>query len=507
MKLFFEKSDSLYKIFKTLEKINTQKTIHIYIDPEHSFFENERWWKQVKELFERRWIDWYFITKNDKSKYFFQSVWLKIIHQEKSKILKALNIMYLFFFNIKKFHLLAYNKKSYVFYVVFGFEVLFVLWVFYMLYSLILPSSKIEIKPSQQIESIIYNFRYYPKQDAQLTTNSRFINIPIYSWIISYKYELSISTKNIKYIQNPSRWQIKIINKTEKKYSFVPKTRFVTDDWVLFQTITRTEIPAWSEKQPSETIIKVSAMEKDENWIFIWERGNLPIGTQLYIKNLSQSLYLKKIYAEVYSSIQWWKLNTQLTVSQKDIDILSWRLNNYITQNKKDIISQNFEIKDWILIWFNDTISTNVKELVIENKSWDQSSTIKWYIIADLNFYYTNRDDIAEWFSKHISQRPSEKSKLITIDKNTLVFFDNIQKEWNIIIIPTKIDIIQWYDFAKDINWILDDLKTNIVWKTKEEVQKITLSYPEIAWVNIKIRPPWYNAIPKLKSRISFIFK
>lgn len=507
MKLFFEKSDSLYKIFKTLEKVNSQKTIHIYIDPEHSFFENERWWKQMKELFEKRWIDWYFITKNDISKYFFQSVWLKIIHQEKSKILKTLNVIYLFLFNIKKFHLLAYNRKNYIFYVVFWFEVLFVLWIFYVLYSLILPSSKVELKSAQQVESIIYNFRYYTPDETEIMKNSRFINIPIYSWTITYKYELSISTKNIKYIQNPSRWEVKLINKTEKKYSFVPQTRLVTDDWIVFQTSNRNEIPAGSEENPSETIIKIKAMEKDENWIFIWERWNLNTWTLLYIKNLSQSLYLKKIYAQVENPIFWWKLSSQWTVSQADIDMLSWRLISYINQNKKDIISKNFEIEWWILIWFNDLISNQIKQIVIENKTWDQTSTIKWYIIADINFYYTYRDNISQWFSKHISQRPSEKSKLITIDKNTLVFFEDIKKEWDVIVIPTKIDIIQWYDFSKDINWILEDIKTKIVSKDKEYAEKTILSYPEIAWTDIKIRPPRYNTLPKLKSRIEFIFK
>ena len=124
-----------------------------------------------------------------------------------------------------------------------------------------------------------------------------------------------------------------------------------------------------------------------------------------------------------------------------------------------------------------------------------------------MNFHYILRDDLIKWFGKYISQRPSEKSKFVTIDKNSLVFFDNTKKEWNVIIIPTKIDIIQWYDFTKDINWILEDIKTNIVSQNKEEAQKMIMSYPEVAWVTIKIRPPRYSTLPKLKSRINFIFE
>jgi hypothetical protein len=43
MKFFFAKTDSLYKIFKTLEKIPSQKAVQMFIDPEHPFFENQ-WW-------------------------------------------------------------------------------------------------------------------------------------------------------------------------------------------------------------------------------------------------------------------------------------------------------------------------------------------------------------------------------------------------------------------------------------------------------------------------------
>jgi hypothetical protein len=41
MKFFFTKTDSLYKIFKSLEKIPSHKNVEIFIDPEHSLFDNE----------------------------------------------------------------------------------------------------------------------------------------------------------------------------------------------------------------------------------------------------------------------------------------------------------------------------------------------------------------------------------------------------------------------------------------------------------------------------------
>ena len=169
MKLFFLKDNSLYKIFKTLEKVPNNKTVHIYIDPEHAFFDNERRGKQLQEIIHEKKLKAFFVTKTEKARNFFQKIGLEVIHQEKHKILKALNLMYLFFFNIKNFHLQMYAKKNYIFYAIFGFETAFFLIILYLLYSLILPSTIITIIPANQVENIIYNFRYYAQSDTEYT--------------------------------------------------------------------------------------------------------------------------------------------------------------------------------------------------------------------------------------------------------------------------------------------------------------------------------------------------
>lgn len=74
MKIFFLKDHSLYKIFKTLEKVQKNKTVHIYIDPEHAFFENERWGKQIQEILDKKKLNAFFITKNERNKKFFQKL-------------------------------------------------------------------------------------------------------------------------------------------------------------------------------------------------------------------------------------------------------------------------------------------------------------------------------------------------------------------------------------------------------------------------------------------------
>jgi len=243
MKLFFLKEHSLYKIFKTIEKIPNGRTIHIHIDPEHSFFDNEWRGNQIKELLAKKQIIASFITKTERARYFFASLGLPVIHQEKHKIIQFGWLIYDFFFNIKKFYLQVHAKKNYIFYVVFSFEILFVLLILYLLYSLILPSAQIRITPSNQVENVIYNFRYYPATDVEYPKYSRYLSIPFVSQYVDYKYDLTVNVANIKYVQHPSQGTVVLYNKIAKEFSFLKDTKFVTSDGRMFTATEPFKIP------------------------------------------------------------------------------------------------------------------------------------------------------------------------------------------------------------------------------------------------------------------------
>jgi hypothetical protein len=88
------------------------------------------------------------------------------------------------------------------------------------------------------------------------------------------------------------------------------------------------------------------------------------------------------------------------------------------------------------------------------------------------------------------------------VDENSLAFFKNLKTETGVLVIPTKVSVFQSYDFTRDINGILSDIKARIAGLTTDKAKDIVVSYPEIAGVKITIRPPWYTTISKLKSRI-----
>ena len=265
MKFYFAKTESLYKIFKTLERIPPQKAAEIFIDPEHSFFENQRWGKEALNIIKNRNLNITFLAEKPSSRTYFQQIGAQVQYKEERLILKVLKTISLFLFDIKKFHLHTYNKQKYLFYMVFFFEILAGLGIVWLLFLLILPSASITLKISQQTENIIYNFRYYPASDQQYLGAIKQLSIPYYTGKVDYEYTLSISTENIKHIINPSAGNVKIYNKTPNELKLVSNTRFVTPDGLTFLTREPIVVPPAINGSTSELKVKLYAAEYDES--------------------------------------------------------------------------------------------------------------------------------------------------------------------------------------------------------------------------------------------------
>ena len=515
MKFFFAKTDSLYKIFKSLEKIPSHRNVEIFIDPEHALFDNEWRCQQIKDIIDKNKIDATFVTKNKKNRDYLNSVWLKTNLVKEKHIQKAINLFYLFFFNIKKFHLQTYESKKYLFILIFFFEILLILWILRFIISLIVPSANITIQASESTETIIYNVRYYPHDDPRAATETRFLYVPFYTGALNYKHELTISTANSKYISNPSHGEIKIYNKKDQEYTIVRNTQFNTSDGLIFRAVDDFVLPAWTEKHPSETIITVKADEYDNNWELIGIRWNIPFKTLMYITKLEESSITKDIWAESIENFYWRDTESIGTVTDKDIQQLKDKLTNQVYTKKMQVVSENFPIESWFLLPFETITTTTFNNIEIPQLSGDNIPTIKWTAYVTYNYIYVLRSDLYQIFMTYVNERQSENDLTVKIDQNSLQFLkdsnttnnDEIKKIWKTYSISTQINVVHTYDFEKDPKQILSEIKNKIAWMDVNDARNYILSSFDEIW-SVKISVPlWYNSIPVIKSRIKFTNK
>lgn len=508
MKFFFLKTDSLYKIFKTLEKIPSQKAVQIFIDPEHPFFENQWRGKQLQDLIKERNLNITFLAEKESNKKYFQQLGLKVYYEEEKPIVKILKTVSLFLFDFKRFHLHAFNntqtKQKYLFYMVFFFEALAGVALIWLLFLFVLPSAKVTLKVAQNTEDIIYNFRYYPSGDVSYQGVIKQISIPYFTWNLDYAYQLAISTENIQHIINPSAGFVKIYNKTSNNLNLLANTRFVTSDGLTFLSKSPITIPAGLKNNPSELKIRLYADETDEQGVLMGVRGNIPKGTRMTIKNIKDSFYLGQIWAEAIEPFTWGSATALGTISEKDKQLLSEKIKNGVYADKLNIVAKEFKLQDAMILMFDDLIKTTFHSLSVDGKIGERATSLKGRAQVSFDFLYIKWSDIVQAFTSYVQQRQSDSIQLISINPNTLAFIQDMKwaVENQVFVIPTKVTILQGYDFDKDLKGIIPAIKEAIAGKSLEEARKIILQYSEIASVKIDLSLMQGNELPNVKSRI-----
>ena len=515
MKFFFLKTDSLYKIFKALEKIPSRRDVEIFIDPEHNLFDNERRWQQIKEIIDKNQIKAVFVTKNKKNREYYQAVWLNVNYEREKRVEQFMNKLYLFFFNIKNFHLHTYENKKYLFILIFVLEILLILWILWFVISLIIPSANIVIKPSESSETIIYNVRYYPNNDPHAEVETRFLYVPFYTWQIDYKHDLSISTANSKYITNPSHGKVKVYNKLSQEYVLVKNTKFVTEDGLIFLAENDFVLNPGSEEVPSETVIEVKANENDNAWELIGIRWNIKFKTPMLIQNLDESFLAKDIWAESIENFYWWESESVWSVTSGDIEQLKQKLIEQVYANKMAIVIENLPNTWWFVLPFDTITTTTFNDIEVEQSDGDNSPIIRWTAYVTYHYNYVMWEDIYQIFMTYVTERPFENSLIVKINSWTLQFLKNsdttnnieIKKTWRVFTIPTQVDVVQTYDFRSDPKQILSDIKDKIAWLDVDDARNYILSTYDEIW-SVKISTPlWYRSIPIVKSRIKISYK
>ena len=508
MKFFFLKTDSLYKIFKTLEKVPSQKAVQIFIDPEHPFFENQWRGKQLQDLIKERNLNITFLAEKESNRKYFQQLGLQVHYEEEKPIIKMLKTLSVFLFDFKRFHLHAFagtqTKQKYLFYMVFFFEALAGIGLVWFLFLSILPSAKVTLKVAQNTEDIIYNFRYYPAENTGYSGTIKQISIPYFKWSLNYNYQLAISTENIQHIIDPSAWFVKIYNKTSNAINLLANTRFVTHDGLTFLSKAPITIPAWLKNNPSELKIRLYADETDEQGLLMGVRGNVPKGTKMTIKNIKDSFYLGQIWAEAIEPFTWGRMTALGTISEKDRETLSEKIKNGVYKDKLNIVSKEFNLQDALVLMFDELIKTKFHSLSVDGKIGERATSLRGMAQVSFDFFYLKWSDIVEAFTSYVQQRQSDSIQLISINPNTLAFIQDMKwiTDNQVFMIPTKVTILQGYDFQKDIKWIIPSIKEAIAGKTVEEARKIILQYSEIASVKIDLGLMQGGEIPTVKSRI-----
>ena len=510
MKLRFSSSDSIYKIFSTLEKLLPWKRVDIVIEEGHPIFDNIWRGLQLKDLLNKKKISYNFVPQSGSQQKYFEEAGLQIKTQKKfepwwqkwfkSKLAKSPSIS-------------LPPKGTYRFYIVLLLELLLVGFVLKFFIWMLNVSAYVYLKPSFEVKDYVYPFLFYQNNlDVDKFVASKdVIYMPYYTGKLQRKLDLSMPVEDVKYISQKAVGVLKIQNYTPISYPLRATTRFVTDDGLVFRSKHWVNIPGGTTANPWVAYVEVQADDYDENGHIIGVRGNIGTWTRLYIRNLKVSFADKKIIAYPTKPFKWGKTQKQWTITSWDIQNFKIAmLKKFEKDFPKIVRMQSRKYPDRIVLPAR-LATGKLVDLAITTPIGSDVGEVRGEGYFQIIYSFVKVKDFEAGVEKYLMQRPFEGLKMIKILTSDVQFLEIDDRSKNfdlppksILRIITNFKIVAGYDFDKDINLIKEELKSKILGKTKDEAIKIIRQHPQINWVWIKLSPPWYDKLPKLKSRIYF---
>ncbi len=507
MKLQFDKKDSIYKIFKTINKIPSYRAVIIFIDGQNPFFRNLRRGKQIMELIEQHHLQATFISPSKEGYDYLTTIWATIKQNERSPFQQFFTTVYQLLFTTKNLHNQLVLKQNYLSYLVIVAEISVIGLVLYALRWMVSPNATIWITPAHQVEDIVYNYRYYPSdQPIDVNQQRSFLSVPYTIEQIPFEHTLTVNVQNITYTNTNAKGTVKITNKLPSPFSLIGKTKFVDAEWIIFESDERFTIPAAEGETPSETYITVTAAEIQEDGAMIGERGNIPDGTKLLIKNLPESAQQEAVVGIAVRDFAGGSTSATGTVISQDVEQIEANIIAYMEDKKKDHIKEMVDISDKEILLFDEFIHLNIQEFVTSANVWAVTAFIEGKVTATVEFAYVKHEDLEAAVTTYLEQRPSENLQLLGFDTNSISFYDLIPHTYltGVYLIPTKMNAIRWYNFTSDNSGLLPEIRSKIAGSVRDVAEQRILEYEEISQADIRISPPWYNTLPQVKSRIEF---
>ena len=401
------------------------------------------------------------------------------------------------------------------------------IWLFLFIYYFAVSKSYILITPETVIRKEASNFIFKENIDNNILWNNKEIEIEELE-IKIYSSETYTSTQVSQNSTNNAKGKVRMYNTQKEEQELIRDTRLQDDTGKVFLLTSSIVIPPavtdnfWNI---SPGIIETTARArvKDAVWEYIWSKWNIKNNTRFFIPGLNEEEQ-KQVYAESIEDFKWGTDDFTKILSQDDIDnakeLFTEKLKSTALISLKNQITEKNEFNDSdldILSWWNNSIKYSEANISIDKNAqiWKEieNFNITWSI--SIKAYLFNKKTIIQRLRTLINEKQLEWiEKISYIDPSSLRMSQLIYiKEWdkyedNFELKATfEIEALLLHDFLHTKNNYIDYLKSLILWKEKNEAEKILLNDPKISNAKISIRPFFSQTISRIPANILFEVK
>jgi hypothetical protein len=381
-----------------------------------------------------------------------------------------------------------------------------------------LPNATITLKPnSVPIEQAI-NITL-----ADFVVNEELLRTRPTRVLPSYPVNPGILEKTITYNAtgndasgSNARGLIRVVNTTDREFSLITRTRFQTDEGIVFRSQGFIKVPpSKGENVPGTIELGVVADESDINNVPIGDKGNIAAGTKLFISGLT-SVTREEVYVEAVEGFIGGVTSKDKIVTQRDIDgskeFIKKELLRDLPAMMKEYVSKKNTENNLGLTLLNDSKAIDIGEVEVfldESIIGQKMNSFTVTARVEAKGISFDREEFLNLLEEHIELRKSPDKTLTKVDKEGVTYrvirtdFENA-----LIDITATIKGVEQYELSKDKQSgirLIKKIQEHVAGMQIAEAEKYIENLPEIESTIIKAWPFWAPTVPSVSDNIKII--
>ncbi|MEK7171519.1 MAG: hypothetical protein AAB739_01285 [Patescibacteria group bacterium] len=385
-----------------------------------------------------------------------------------------------------------------------------------------LPGATIYITPRSSVIDASFNISFLDfERNRDLLENTYANNLsaatfPINPPLFTRKITHNSTGKIFK--GSNARGIVTIVNLSANPWDLVVKTRFQTEEGLIFRLINSVRVPGAKGNLPGTLPAEVVADEFDSDGQTIGDRGNIP-ASKFSLPGIKNEENKRKLYAESKVPMTGGSTLVTKNITKNDIDAAINKAKILIVKEaandlKKYIEEQNL-IKKTSLSILDDKHVIKVSEPQIASagdlpgKEAEQFELTVTYSVKGLAF---DRQQLNNMLKERLSNRVDPDKRITKINENDLSyrFLDSDENAGKVRLTVT-IRAIQAYELdpeKENGRRFLKKIADHILGlRVKDAINYLQQQTDEIAKVEITTWPVWAPTIPNITDNIKFVIK
>lgn len=412
-----------------------------------------------------------------------------------------------------KFVLVAPNRHALISLIVVSIVILLV--VVYIA----LPGVTVYLTPSASVleQSVNITLADYQKNRAELEIHPKH-TVASYPIFTTVEKTITYSTTGKKFSERGanSSGKITIFNTTSNAWPLIAKTRFQTQEGIVFRIASAVTVPAASSSGLGQLEVFVVADPVDAFGAVVGERGNIA-PSKFFLPGLKESSR-SEIYAESKENMTGGITDFISYVSAEDIEGAKVRMNDELMKSAlaelEKAVVQKTELTGttkttYSLLKGDGAIKTG--EIKIElPENLEGRETMEFTVKGSISVsgVYFEHDSMVDILKSELILKKSPQKELLRINEDSTSYriyeWDDAKGKIKLTVNIKGIEQFEINPEKESGAKLLQKIKDHIAGKDIEEAKAYIQNLPEINKVEIESWPVWSPTVPSLSDNIEF---